>query len=192
MRVLAWVAAATWPAVVEAAARRPGSDEIVLVVAADPAESVPPAVRGALLGRGHRRDAADVAALTHAHAQELLAQAVAALRRPCEAHVLTGPAERVVTEAAATADVLVLARDGDRSRLGPRSLGPHARFVVDHAPCAVELLWPDAAPGLESLPPPPPPGGPAPHPPPPGGPASHPPAPAPPGGSPPPPAAPTR
>jgi hypothetical protein len=28
----------------------------------------------------------------------------------------------------------LLARDGDRSRLGPKSLGPADRFVVDHAP----------------------------------------------------------
>ena len=29
------------------------------------------------------------------------------------------------------------ARDGDHTRLGPRSLGPATRFVVDHAPCPV-------------------------------------------------------
>ena len=70
--------------------------------------------------------------------------------------------------AAADADVLVLARDGDRTRLGPRSLAPATRFVVDHAPCAVVLVWPDPAPGLGSLPlPPPGPPPPAPPPPPP-------------------------
>ena len=31
-----------------------------------------------------------------------------------------------------------------------------ARFVVDHAPCAVLLVWPGSAPGLGSIPPPPP------------------------------------
>jgi hypothetical protein len=31
--------------------------------------------------------------------------------------------------------LLIVARDGDRSRLGPKSLGHHTRFVVDHAPC---------------------------------------------------------
>jgi len=41
-------------------------------------------------------------------------------------------------------DLLVLARDGDRSRAGPASLGPGARFVVDHAPCQVLLVWPGA------------------------------------------------
>ena len=43
-------------------------------------------------------------------------------------------------------DLLVLARDGDHSRLGPHSLGPAARFVVDHAPCRVLLVWADAPP----------------------------------------------
>jgi hypothetical protein len=48
----------------------------------------------------------------------------------------------------------VVARDGDHSRLGPKSLGHATRFVVDHAPCAVLLVWPDETPGIESLPPP--------------------------------------
>jgi hypothetical protein len=54
-----------------------------------------------------------------------------------------------------------VARDGDRSRLGPHSLGHATRFVVDHAPCSVLLVWPDEPPGLESIPPPPPPPPPA-------------------------------
>jgi hypothetical protein len=49
----------------------------------------------------------------------------------------------------------VLARDGDRSRLGPHSLGPAARFVVDHAPCRVLLVWPDEPPEVADIPPPP-------------------------------------
>jgi hypothetical protein len=52
-------------------------------------------------------------------------------------------------------DLLVAARDGDRSRLGPHSLGHDTRFVVDHAPCAILLVWPDVPPGVESIPPPP-------------------------------------
>jgi nucleotide-binding universal stress UspA family protein len=57
--------------------------------------------------------------------------------------------------AADGADLLVLARDGDRSRLGPHSLGPQARFVVDHAPCQVLLVWPDTPPPASTVPPPP-------------------------------------
>ena len=56
----------------------------------------------------------------------------------------------------AAAGLLVLARDGDRARLGPRSLGPASRFVVDHAPCPVLLVWPEPAPGIATIPPPPP------------------------------------
>ncbi len=70
-----------------------------------------------------------------------------------------GEFEREVIRAVAeNVDLLVLARDGDHSRLGPHSLGPATRFVVDHAPCAVLLVWPDEPPGIESIPPPPPPG----------------------------------
>ena len=58
--------------------------------------------------------------------------------------------------AADTADLLILARDGDRTRLGPRSIGHATRFVVDHAPCQVLLVWPGAPPGMAELPPPPP------------------------------------
>lgn len=57
--------------------------------------------------------------------------------------------------AAEGARLLVVARGGDRSRLGPRSLGAETRFVVDHAPCPVLLVWPDDVPALASIPPPP-------------------------------------
>ncbi|GGN95285.1 hypothetical protein GCM10011579_095680 [Streptomyces albiflavescens] len=58
--------------------------------------------------------------------------------------------------AAEGADLLILARDGDRTHLGPRSLGPASRFIVDHAPCPVLLVWPEAAPGTDTIPRPPP------------------------------------
>jgi hypothetical protein len=74
--------------------------------------------------------------------------------------------EREVVAATADAILLICARDGDRSRLGPRSLGPATRFVVDHVPCPVLLVWPGEAPDLESIPPPPPPGAEPPPPPP--------------------------
>ncbi len=51
----------------------------------------------------------------------------------------------------ADAQLLVLARDGG-PQLGPKSLGPRGRFVVDHAPCAVALVWPQVPPGPESIP----------------------------------------
>ncbi|MBK7820987.1 MAG: hypothetical protein IPJ61_07895 [Tessaracoccus sp.] len=58
-----------------------------------------------------------------------------------------------MTAAAAGADYLILGRDGDMKRLGPRSLGRETRFVVDHAPCTVLLVWPEAAPSIASIPP---------------------------------------
>jgi hypothetical protein len=64
--------------------------------------------------------------------------------------------EREVVAAAEGADLLVLARDGERGRPGPKSLGPATRFVVDHAPCPVLLVWPEPAPGVADIPPPPP------------------------------------
>ncbi|MYS14557.1 universal stress protein, partial [Streptomyces sp. SID4982] len=67
----------------------------------------------------------------------------------------SGRPEHEVVAAAEGAGLLVLARDGDRSRLGPHSLGPAARFTVDHAPCPVLLVWPERAPGLGTIPPPP-------------------------------------
>jgi hypothetical protein len=45
-------------------------------------------------------------------------------------------------------------RDGDRKRVGPRSVGPTTRLVIDHAPSRVLLIWPDTAPKLATLPPP--------------------------------------
>ena len=66
-----------------------------------------------------------------------------------------GASEREVVAAAEGADLLVLARDGDDTRLGPKSLGPASRFVVDHAPCPVLLVWPELAPGITTIPPPP-------------------------------------
>jgi nucleotide-binding universal stress UspA family protein len=67
---------------------------------------------------------------------------------------LRGRVEREVVGAVAKGvDLLVVARDGDRSRLGPHSLGHATRFIVDHAPCPVLLVWPDEPPGIESIPP---------------------------------------
>jgi nucleotide-binding universal stress UspA family protein len=86
----------------------------------------------------------------------LLAAAAHRLGRP-DAEQLSrrGRVEQEVVRAVAgSVDVLVVARDGDRSRLGPKSLGHATRFIVDHAPCAVMLVWPDETPGIDSIPPP--------------------------------------
>ena len=98
-------------------------------------------------------------AISEQAAAELLAEAQTRLGRPATSDARRGRVEREVVAAAVGMDILVLARDGDRERLGPRSLGPATRFVIDHAPCRVLLIWPDAAPELTTIPPPPP-GGP--------------------------------
>lgn len=149
MKVLVWVEPATWPAVIDAA-RALSHEQITLVAVDDPGEHRLPE----LFGRGAPPEVASIAA---AEAEALLAQASEALGADCATRVLHGRTERVVTEAAEDVGLLVLARDGDRSRLGPHSLGRHTRFVIDHAPCRVLLIWPENPPALATLPPPPPP-----------------------------------
>jgi nucleotide-binding universal stress UspA family protein len=85
-------------------------------------------------------------------ASELLDEAAARLRRTATRVERHGRVEREIVHAAGGAELLIVARDGDRSRLGPHSLGPATRFVVDHAPCPVLLVWPEAAPGIDSMP----------------------------------------
>jgi nucleotide-binding universal stress UspA family protein len=169
VEALVWLVEGTWEGCVDGArALLPREAEVTLLCVA--ASDVPEAAGGALaglLGRGRPgRDPGErIAALSEAAARELLDAAAARLGRPARQVVRGGRVEREVVEQAAGADLLVAARDGDRSRLGPRSLGPATRFVVDHAPCQVLLLWPDEVPALGSMRPPPP-HGPG-HPPPP-------------------------
>jgi nucleotide-binding universal stress UspA family protein len=160
MTVLAWIVEATWPACVDAArAYTPDDGDVVLLHVTGP--DVHGAAHGAFAGllgrvRPDRDPGTEVEQLATAYATQLLDEAAARLGRPCDRQQRVGPVEREVLAAAEGADLLVLARDGDRSHLGPRSLGPHSRFVVDHAPCPVLLVWPDAPPSAATMPPPPP------------------------------------
>ncbi|MFD8192047.1 universal stress protein [Streptomyces wuyuanensis] len=191
MPVIAWIVEGTWPACVDAARARAAEGETVtLLHVSEPASAgVAHGAFAGLLGRGHHEDDPGdrVESLGADSAARLLALAAERFGRPCTSLERTGRAEREVVAAAEGADLLVIARDGDRGHLGPRSLGPAARFVVDHAPCPVLLVWPEPAPDLGSLPPEPahPPGAPPyppgppgsqepPHPP---GPPPHPPGP---------------
>ncbi|WBP84686.1 universal stress protein [Kitasatospora cathayae] len=159
MTVVVWITEGTWPACVDAArAHAPRDAQIVLLHVSG--QDVPGLAHGAfagLLGRGHReRDPGDrVEDLATASARQLLDAAADRLGLPCTRLERTGRTEREVVAAAEGAGLLVLARDGDRTRLGPHSLGPATRFVVDHAPCPVLLVWPETAPGADTLPPPP-------------------------------------
>ncbi|HEY7361597.1 MAG TPA: universal stress protein [Streptosporangiaceae bacterium] len=166
LTVLIWVTEGIWRGCVDAArVLAPAGAGFVLLHVSP--EEVPGAAHGAyagLLGRGHpeRDPGPRLAELAAAAAADLLDAAAARLARPCTRIERRGRVEREVVAAAAGADLLVLARDGDRSRLGPRSLGPADRFVVDHAPCPVLVVWPEDPPGTGTIPPPPPP---PPHPP---------------------------
>jgi nucleotide-binding universal stress UspA family protein len=161
MRALVWIIEDTWEATVsEAAAFLPGDAEITLLhVASTEPETLARAARRGLLGRHPPPipGPEPLQAISEQAADELLADAEARLGRPARLQARRGRVEHEVVAAADGMDILVLARDGDRERLGPRSLGPKTRFVVDHAPCRVLLIWPDAVPELKTIPPPPPP-----------------------------------
>lgn len=160
--VVAWVAEGTWPACVDAVRMwAPPDAEVLLVHVAGEEKAAAQGALAGLLGRGGRsRDRGrEFDALVESTAAELLEDAVERLGRDAETrHLSGGRIERRVVEAAEGADLLVVARDGDRNRLGPRSIGRDTRFVVDHAPCPVMLVWPESAPDVGSIPPPPPPG----------------------------------
>ncbi|MCL7021172.1 alcohol dehydrogenase catalytic domain-containing protein, partial [Vibrio vulnificus] len=77
-------------------------------------------------------------------AAALLERAAQRLGGPVRRLARTGRTEDEVLAALSgpgSDDVLVCARDGDRSRPGPHTLAPPTRFVVDHAPCPVLLVW---------------------------------------------------
>jgi nucleotide-binding universal stress UspA family protein len=155
-RVVVWITEGTWQGCVDAAGRlAPEGATFTLLHVSDgaPAEVLHGAF-GGLLGRGGGHDpGVAVEGLSGPAADELVRAAEERLGRPT-AHVLrSGDVEREVVAACADADLLVCARDGAHDRLGPRSLGRWTRFVVDHAPCAVLLVWPDEIPGVESIPP---------------------------------------
>jgi hypothetical protein len=160
MRVVVWTTEASWARCVDAArAFVPAdADVTLLAVPAAALSELHEADRSGLFGRRHAPpegpgwdQVADDAA------QQLLADALARLGRDARTEVRHGRVERAVVAACDGADLLICARDGDDERLGPKSLDKAARFVVDHAPCQVLLLWPGDPPAAGALPPPPPP-----------------------------------
>jgi nucleotide-binding universal stress UspA family protein len=158
--VLIWVCEGTWRASVDAGLSLAPAGARFTLLHVTPAE-VADAAHGAylgLFGRGReagRDPGARLGELAAASAGDLLASAADRLGRDCEKLEIHGHTERAVVAASAQADLLVMARDGDRSRLGPKSLGKVARFVVDHAACPVLLVWPEAAPDIATIPAPP-------------------------------------
>jgi nucleotide-binding universal stress UspA family protein len=157
MRVIVWVTEGTWQAAVDAARTLAPQDAkltLLHVIGDEVAEAAHGAFAG-LLGRGHPgRDPGDrLEQLSRTAEEELLEAAAAQLGRPATTARRHGRVEHEVVRAAEGAGLLICARDGDRHRLGPRSLGRATRFVVDHAPCPVLVVWPEEAPGLDSMPP---------------------------------------
>jgi nucleotide-binding universal stress UspA family protein len=158
MRIVTWIVEGTWAACVDATrGLAPDNADIVLLhVSGGDVSAAAHGAYAGLLGRGPRRDPGPrLAELGAMSAAELLEAAARALDRPCQTVERRGRVEREVVAAAEGAGLLVLARDGDDTRLGPKSLGPASRFVVDHAPCPVLLVWPREIPGTGSIPPPP-------------------------------------
>ncbi len=155
--MLVWVTEVGGVAAVEGALRHSDSSaELVLLhVVPGDLEEVPPGAFAGRLGRTRETDSGAAASrLAEQSADELLAAAgERAGNRPVRFVRLRGRPEREVVAAAVEADLLVLARDGGDRRLGPGSLGPQARFVVDHAPCPVLLVWPGEMPASGPAPP---------------------------------------
>lgn len=161
MRVCVWLVEGTWQGCIDAAAGSIPAEAGVVLLHVTPSD-VSEAVEAAAAGRfgrafsGHRPSRRIETAAGEAAADILAAAAARLGRADAELQARRGRVEREVVSAVAEGvDLLVAARDGDRSRLGPHSLGHATRFVVDHAPCAVLLVWPDPPPGVESIPPPP-------------------------------------
>jgi hypothetical protein len=127
-RVLVWLTPTGWEACVDAA-RDLGDVTLLQVGEAGPEP-------GGLLGR-HPPRGPDAALAVD---EELFAAAEKRLGRPAERLSPPGRAEHAVVEAAAGYDLLVLSRTNRQP--GPHSLGHATRFVVDHAPRAILLVWP--------------------------------------------------
>lgn len=145
MTTVVWLTEGTWPACVDAAREHsPPATDIVLLYVRAP--EIPGAAHGAPAhspGEGWDNDPGSrLERLAAASGEHLVRAAAERLDLPCTAQVRTGRVEREVVTAAGSAGLLVLARDGDRAHPGPRSLSPAARYVVDHAPCPVLLVWP--------------------------------------------------
>jgi nucleotide-binding universal stress UspA family protein len=144
-RVVVWITEDAWQACVDAAALfAPADAEIVLlhVVEPDVAEALR-RVHGGLLGEGGHDPGDEIERLAHLPGYGFLVEAAHRLGHKPTTLMRTGRPEHEVVHACEGADLLVCARDGESGKPGPHSIGAHTRYVVDHAPCAVLLVWPD-------------------------------------------------
>jgi nucleotide-binding universal stress UspA family protein len=144
MRVLVWIVEETWQATVAAAAAfAPADAELTLLyVRASDAEAMARSGPHALLGRPLRPHTERTSSISEQRARELLADARALLGRDAALDLRSGRLEDEVVAASEANDLLVLARDKDRAHRGLKSLGPAARYIVDHSACEVLIVWP--------------------------------------------------
>jgi nucleotide-binding universal stress UspA family protein len=143
MRAIVWIAESTWEACVDRAKELLPEDADVTLLHVAPTDVEDVAARGAarLLGRRPPPPPGPpLRAIAAEEAQALLESAQSRLGRAAQLDSRRGRVEREVVGACEDADLLVVARDGE-GRVGPKSLGPHTRFVVDHATCSVLLVW---------------------------------------------------
>jgi nucleotide-binding universal stress UspA family protein len=143
MRAVIWITESTWEACIDRAREVIPADAEVTLLHVSAADVEDVAAHGAARLLGRRPPPAPgppLRAIAAEEAQALLGSAQSRLGRAAELDSRRGRVEREVVEACSGADLLVVARDGEL-RAGPKSLGPHARFVVDHARCQVLLVW---------------------------------------------------
>jgi nucleotide-binding universal stress UspA family protein len=143
MRAIVWIAESTWEACVDRAKELLPADVEITLLHVSPTDVEDVAGRGAgrLLGRRPPPPPGPpLRAIAAEEAQALLESARSRLGRAAQLDCRRGKVKREVVAACEDADLVVVARDGE-ARVGPKSLGPDARFVVDHAPCQVLLVW---------------------------------------------------
>jgi nucleotide-binding universal stress UspA family protein len=143
MRALVWIAENTWEECVDRARMLlPDSAEVTLLhVSPTDVEDLVTGGPGRLLGRRPPpRPGPPLRAIAAEEAEALLEVALARFDRPAQLAARRGRVDREVLAACAESDLLVVARDGE-PRPGPKSIGPRVRFVLDHAPCEVLLVW---------------------------------------------------
>lgn len=153
MRVVVWIAEDTWEGCVDRARMLVAEDAEVTLLHVAPSDLEAVASHGGarLLGRHPPPPPGPpLRAIAEEEARALLKAARDRLARPAALLARRGRIEREVLEVCVDADLLVLARDGE-PRLEPKSVGPRTRFVLDHAPCEVLLVWPEDPPSLDTI-----------------------------------------
>lgn len=141
MTVIVWINPDTvWESAVDVVVRLGCEDVVLLLVTAD-GDPAGDALTG-VLGPSGGEPGEAFAGSEADQAAALFDEAEARLGRPVRRLWERGTPEHKVIAAAHGGDLLVCVRDGAESLPGPHNLGPATRFVVDHAPCEVLLVWP--------------------------------------------------